>query len=462
LFAGVSDILLVDDSYDCLRGENLRELLEACGAVRYPRPVEAPSALNHSERANMRKQAGHENTSGRNDRVHDWTLLGFDTLIKVLPTLDREDRIKRGSLIWESLGDLEERRGRGLFEGSYTWTHNGSYKAEFPSAFMRHLNATAWIPDANGELQQPGFIVFDTLGWKLNPFLLSKVGFKPPIIEMLAKAAGIDPALLDLLKKIGVTNEAELKARLGIPEHPMEPDYAESPPGGDVYDDAKDLWGDLPDIPPGTPDPNGGDDVRTGPGGGGSNGRPPHDGGSRGGGHGTDGNTGGRDKSGDHTGKGGGTPGKRTPGGSGGRPFISYVGTHPNEEQSDPDGLDQAARMQLEELAIQQILAVEPNLNRTPAFNAGYDLFENDSNGRPTRWVEVKAMTGSLRDRPVGLSHTQFEWARQHGSAFWLYVVEQASTPDVVRVLRIQDPAAHARTFTFDHGWAAIAKAEPV
>jgi hypothetical protein len=465
LFAGVSGILLVDDSYDCLRGENLRELLEACGAVRYPRPVEQPTALNHIELSELRKQAGHEETSGIKDRVQDWTLLGFDALIKALPTLDREDRIKRGSLIWESLGDLEERRGRGLFEGAYSWTHYGSYKAEFPAAFMRHLNTAAWVPDAQGELQQPPYIVFDTLGWKPNPFILSKVAFKPPIIEMLAKEAGIDPAVLDWLKKNGVTSEADLKARLGIPEHPTEPDETDAPPGGDVYDDAKNLYGDMPDIHPGTPDPNGGDDVGTGgagPGGGGGSGRPTNNGGSLGGGNGTGGHTGSGDKTDDRTGKGGGSPGKRTPGGSGGRPFISYVGTHPDEEEPDSDGLDQAARMKLEELAIQQILAVEPKLNRTPAFNAGYDLFENGSNGQPIRWVEVKAMTGTLRDRPVGLSHTQFEWARQHGSAFWLYVVEQASTPDGARILRIQDPAANARTFTFDHGWAGIAKTEPV
>ncbi|WP_155837577.1 protein NO VEIN domain-containing protein [Herminiimonas sp. CN] len=69
--------------------------------------------------------------------------------------------------------------------------------------------------------------------------------------------------------------------------------------------------------------------------------------------------------------------------------------------------------------------------------------------------MEVKAVTGSLRDRSVGLSHTQFKYARHQGSTFWLYVVEQASNPDGIRVLHIQDPATHARTFTFDHGCAA-------
>jgi hypothetical protein len=380
-------------------------------------------------------------------------------LVQRLSKFDRDERSKRARLIWESLGDLEERRGQGIFGGTYTWSHYGSYRTEFPSAFLRHLNAASWVPDANGDLQPPSFVVFDTLGWKANPFLLTKIAFKPPLIEQLAKEAGIDPALLDLLKRHGITSEAELKSRLGITDSPAEPEPEPQPPpssGGDVYGDAKDLYGDLPDIPPGTPDPSGGDDVRTGGTGTGGGGRPGGGGGPRDGGDGKGGSPGG---SGKPTDGGGGTgTGKRTPGGVGGRPFISYVGTHPDDEESDPDGLDQAARMRIEELAIQQIIKVEPSLNRTPSLNPGFDLYEKDGSGEPCRWVEVKAMTGTLADRPVGLSHTQFECARQHGPAYWLYVVEQASNSDKSRILRIQDPVAHARTFTFDHGWALIAK----
>ena len=76
---------------------------------------------------------------------------------------------------------------------------------------------------------------------------------------------------------------------------------------------------------------------------------------------------------------------------------------------------------------------------------------------QPARWCEVKAMTCSLTDRPVGLSRTQFDCAREHGDSYWLYVVEQAGT-DSARIVRIQDPAGNAHTFTFDHGWLDIAE----
>jgi len=475
LFAGVPDILIVDNEYDCLRGEEMRVLLEACGALRYPRPEKAPVEHHWNDRLRaLRAQAGHAETSGYSDTVEDWTLQGFQDLLDHLPNLTSEQRAERARLLWESLGDLEERRGRGIFDGSYTWTHNGRYATSFPSAFLRNLNAAAWVPDANGELVAPNLVVFDTLGWKPNPFLLTKIIFKPPIIDQLAKEAGIDRAALDLLRKLGITNVADLTSRLGITDPPSEPEPSAAPEpesnaplDDDVYDCAKDLYGDdMPDIPPGTPDPDGSDGVGTGAGSGGhgrsgtgtSRSGGQSNGGTHGGsgGHGTSGGNG----NGKGNGKGSGQ-GRRTPGHAGGRPFISYVGTHPDDDGTDPDGLDQAERMQIEGGAIDLIIGLEPTLRRTPEGNPGFDLFEADSGGRQIRWVEVKSMTGTLADRPVGLSHTQFDYAREKGDAYWLYVVEHATDPAQARVLRIQNPVGHARTFTFDHGWRDIARSDP-
>ena len=112
--------------------------------------------------------------------------------------------------------------------------------------------------------------------------------------------------------------------------------------------------------------------------------------------------------------------------------------------------------MKIEDHAITQIISLEPELQRTPEGNPGFDLFEADSGGRQIRWIEVKSMTGTLEDRPVGLSYTQFECAREKGDAYWLYVVEHA-TQAQARVLKIQNPVGYVRTFTFDHGWSEIA-----
>jgi hypothetical protein len=475
LFAGVPDVLIVDDGYPCLRGEEMRELLEACGALRYPRPEKAPDEPIWSDRLKaLRVRAGHAETSGYSDRVEDWTLQGFEALLQQLSKFAPEQRVVRARLIWESLGDLEERRGQGIFDGSYAWSHNGKYDRSFPAAFLRKLNTAAWVPDANGVLVTPNLVVFDALGWKTNPFLLTKISFKPPIIDQLAREAGIDPAALDLLRKLGITSLADLTTRLGITNLPTGNQRAsdDNPTeeaslhqesdstvlaGDIIYDAARDLLeDDMRDIPPGTFDLDG---AR-----GGSQGvtlarETPHgvgqgNGEARGA---LDVHTGGGDK---RVGTSGGE-GKRTPGQAGGRPFISYLGSHPETEESDPDGLDQVTRMKIEDQAITLIISLEPELKRTPAGNPGFDLFEASKDGQQIRWIEVKSMTGSLENRPVGISRKQFEYARTKGDAFWLYVVEYATDPVKARVLRIQNPIAHAQTFTFDQGWSHIALTEP-
>jgi hypothetical protein len=55
------------------------------------------------------------------------------------------------------------------------------------------------------------------------------------------------------------------------------------------------------------------------------------------------------------------------------------------------------------------------------------------------------------------MSQAQFNFAREKGNAYWLYIVEYALDEERFRVLRIQDPVGHACTYTFDKGWASIA-----
>jgi len=421
LFGGVSGVLLVDDSYECLKGEDVRDLLEACGATRYLQLVTADSNLTWKQRQEIRVAAGWESCTW-DEPVQDHTLRGLDLLLSVLPRLDVENRRNRAALLWEALGDVEDRRGTGSFSGTYRWTYHRQRSATFDAAFVRQLNETAWVPDGNGDLQRPEFVIFDTLGWKPNPFLLSKVRFKPPIIETLAREAGIEPGVLDLLKKLGVTSEAELKARLGIKDEASETGEEESVQFAEEGNGAS---------------------SRSSEGEGGSS----------------------REGAGTATvGVKEGAAGKtirddrdRAPAPAGERQFISYVAVRPDEEEPDTDRLDQRARMALEEKAIQFILQREPQLHRTPTHNPGYDLFETGEDEQTIRLVEVKAMTYSLKDRPVGLSRTQFKCACKHGEAYWLYIIEHADDPSRAHIVRIQDPAGKARTFTFDHGWLSVA-----
>ena len=380
LFSGITGILLVDDDCAALCGEDMRDLLEACDTVRYLKPISDTSIEQDYKRLqDLRKKAGHAETSGRNDRVIDWMLHGLHDLLVSFSGLAVEKRRTKARLLWEELTHLKDRPGETIFAGDYTWTHNGKYNTEFDSAFVRRLKESEWVPDHEGNLQRPELIPFESIGWTLNPFLLSKIHFKPPVIDQLAEEAGFEPEVLDLLKKHGITSAADLIARLRLTETASPEDSAAGPTAA------------IKNV--------------------------------------------------------------------GARQFISCVAAYPGDEESDPDDLGQLDRMDVEAKAIDFILNSEPNWKRTSASNPGFDLFEAGPDGEPMRWCEVKAMTGSLNDRPVGLSRRQFEWAHGHGANYWLYVVECAGD-ESARIVRIQDPIGKARTFTFDRGWLGVAEVD--
>lgn len=471
LFAGVPDIQIVDNKYDCLRGEDIRDLLVSCGASRYLSPEAIQPRLGKLDKEQIRKEAGLERASWEQE-LEDYSLRGLSQVLEFLATLKPEDATTRVKVLWDALVDLES-RGTAAFYGSYKWGYFHETKAaRFDAAFLQMLNRAAWVPNGDGELVSPALVVFETLGWKSNPFLLTKIAFKPPLIDQLAKEAGIDPGALDLLRKHGITSAADLMSRLGItdlePENDNDGEKDAETDGAkaedsDVYKDAQDLYGvDMPNIPDGTYDPAGDDEVgRSGSGatGGGSGDR----GGSSGNGSGGRPGASKAESAGagsNATNKTGHQQGKRSPGSKGGRPFISYLGSHPDDEGPDPDGLDQAKRMQIEAKAIEKIIALEPSLQQTVEGNKGFDLYAADAGGNIVRWVEVKSMTGSLRDRPVGMSRAQFDLALQKREAFWLYVVEYAES-EAPRIVKIQDPAGRARTFTYDSGWLSIAETVP-
>ena len=409
LLDGVDDVLFVDDSNASLRGENMRSLLEASGATRSLQPVAVHTTFTDQQERGMRIRAGCEDSSG-GESVEDWTLRGLDGLLTVLPDLDPAARTDRARLLWEVLGDLENRRGKGIFSGTYYWRYHYRRSASFDAAFVRKLKNSRWVPGTDGNLRLPEFVSFGSLDWNKHPFLESIILFEPPELDVLARKLGIEPGMIELLREAGIETEAQLRERLGLRERPtIQPD----PPSNDENEEAG--------IASTTAQS--------------------------------------RESRQDHA-----SPGRATNTGTDTQPrpadpnaarFVSYVAVHTEDEEIDPDGLSHDRRMAVEELAIRFILEREPEWHRTAPNNPGYDLFRTDEHGQ-REFCEVKAMTGTLHDRPVGMSRTQFHHANEHGGAFWLYVVERANDDGAARIVRIQDPAGKALTFTFDSGWLAV------
>ena len=447
LFAGIKGVLMVDSRVACLRGEAIRELLEGSGASRYLEPVEVDCDLSPGELRKIRRREGLERSTW--ETIKDVGIRGLDTLLERLPALEPGERAKRAANLWDALRDLYDRRGAGTFDGTYTWGYFQDRKeAAFDAVFVRVLKEERWIPDSSGSLRKPASITFDEVGWRSNGFLESKIRFKPSLVERLAREVGIEPGALDLLRRLGVTSEAELRQRLGLEDEPPpepasgaehpETEEGTPPPEEGGGGSGPSSEGDADDEPT-LNEEVGGETEGTESAGG--NGEGPTSGAS----------------TGDHgETEVGGDNGGREEGRPSGSRFVSCVGVVGEGADSDPDGLEHARRMELEGTAIEFILSREPDWRRTPPNNAGFDLYRGAAMTAATEWCEVKAMTGTLEDRPVGMSRVQFEWARKHGEAYWLYVVERAGSSDA-RAVRIQDPAGKAMTFTFDYGWRAVA-----
>jgi len=368
-------------------------------------------------------------------------------------------------MLWEALIELEDRRGHGVFNATYRWRYVQPRSVTFDSSFIRLLNDTPWIPDEDGEPQLPSSVLFESLGWRHNSYLATKIQFKKPIVEELAKEAGIDLEVIQLLQKLGLTSIDELKSRLQVEDDEDDTHERRPSPRGSGTPGGASSQENDDDEEEGDAEAEGG----RGRSGGRQGGQAGQSGPSGGGGHANAGNGAGGDRvshPGGHGSSGPGTsPSRGTSTGTptqpagDGREFVSYIAVRTEEDsERDPDGLAHADRLALEALAIELILNREPGLEAMPAGNKGFDLVERGSDGQPKRWVEVKAMIVTLQERAVGLSSEQFEQASVLGDKYWLYVVENARDPARSRIVKIQDPAGRASTFTFDRGWVEIAE----
>ena len=436
LFDGVEGIMFVDRNYECLRGGDVRSMLEACAASGYLQSEPTKCDLSWLEMREIRRKAGMDMYT--RDVPRDCSLRGVPRLLAYMVGLSPEARRCRAETLWDALVDVAGRTP-GAFSGTYKWGYYREERtAEFDAAIVRTLNGTAWVPSAGGDFRVPAEVSFETLGWRHNDFLLSKVLFKPPIVDQLAEAAGLEPAMLDKLKALGITSLADLEVLL--------PDQREDPDGVTSVDDAANALGVAVPSSSSVDDPH--TELRYADDGSDATVRADSDGRF---------SSSAQRRESELTAR---FSQRQNPGpvpGAGRDRFVSYVAVGVNDE-GDSDGLVHEERMALEEDAIKRILAIEQRWMRTPTNNEGFDLVEV-ADGRECAWCEVKAMKGNLDDRAVTMSHAQFKCAQERGDAYWLYIVERAGS-DAARIVRIQDPAGKAKTFTFDKGWLQVAEVD--
>lgn len=85
----------------------------------------------------------------------------------------------------------------------------------------------------------------------------------------------------------------------------------------------------------------------------------------------------------------------------------------------------------------------------------GYDIKSVEESGK-VRYIEVKSLSGTWDSQsPAHVTKNEYESAREYGESFWLYIVENADSPDCV-IRRIKNPAEKIDYYLFDHGWLDV------
>ena len=133
--------------------------------------------------------------------------------------------------------------------------------------------------------------------------------------------------------------------------------------------------------------------------------------------------------------------------------LLEFEMDGPEAQPSDHDNREVEAK------AIAFILDLEKNKGwQRPdnPNNPGFDLYQTDRRGRVNLWCEVKSLSGKFSS--VSLTHTEFKEALKRGKRYWLYIVENVGSDDVV-LIKINDPAGKAERFTYRHpAWQRAAE----
>ncbi|RMD00168.1 DUF3883 domain-containing protein [Aquitalea palustris] len=141
----------------------------------------------------------------------------------------------------------------------------------------------------------------------------------------------------------------------------------------------------------------------------------------------------------------------------------SYLKPECENEDTELSEEAKARRADSDRQGIDKVLKSELQDGRQPTEmphdNEGYDIESRAPEGQIVRYIEVKSLTGPWNGFGVKLSAPQFRMAQAKQDAYWLYVVEKATSADA-NIYRIQNPASKVVEYRFDDGWQLVAEEE--
>jgi hypothetical protein len=384
-----------------------RSLLENLGVANSPRRQAFRPQFDWQKLSDLRRSGGCTNEL----ELTSYELHGLTDCLKRVSTLPFLEASSLACLVWKFLFDEAPPSAHvyhstpDFFQGTYRWFRRNEHEEHFLARFVERLQESAWLPGKDGQLHKTSELSLDDLPGQFlkNETLERVLQMRPRTIDALAKETGLDPQVLDYLRK----NPTELsrlqrlmateRARGEVLEQQTETATAPS----NAADSGK--WQE-----PGKPASQ---TTRT-------------------------------------------------------EARQARLETRVYVESLAESGNSQEAKRQNEKrnatgnTGIQKVLEYERKQNRNPQDKSdeklGYDIESADVDGAK-RFIEVKSVSGNWDALGVGMTAPEFQKAQELSEQYWLYVVERTEQDDA-EIHRIQNPAHLVNQFFYDKGWKGLSE----
>ncbi len=483
-FAGYSDAWYIDVNIPLLMDEKVKEMLiECCANVCLRLNAYEPDVS--VEKKTVWRQ-NYKDPRCSHDEIRDLKIVGFDRFIdNLLSSTDVEARIKSGILCWTLLKNALALRSSTerdvIMQGTYIWYYYSNKTVHhFDACFVEKLKNSEWLTLPDGQYRKPSDICFSQLpdGFTPDDYLQQRLGFRPETVILLAREAGIDPEILDLIKqnKIDVNQLREMLGKL----NPVTPTEKSTDTGVKPTPDQNAETNETKQTVASDSNKESSEHSEgSNRAGKGSSSQSNHDyheedtqaPGNR--------HTAEHEKSSNEGSSANVTPTKNTASTEPRSRMVSYLESTSEsfDASMDSGGMSHEERLRIGDAGIHVALWYEKKNDRIPKYlgqrHEGYDIdsFEVESanivldrlsTGKLVRHIEVKGKKEGWDGWGVGMTPAEFRAAYKTGESgvdYYLYVVEYALDPSRRKLYVIHNPPANVTSFRFDEAWKKTADA---
>ena len=251
LLKGLDGVYIVNNELNCL----IRSLLTACEARDQLTPMKEslPCPLTwEKQKAKLAEKYEYDEPYPRlkHPRDENYFILLLDKIILSIADASGEEQKIKAQTLWEELIQIgNDHKLSFVAKSSYTNKRFITYK----SSFVRQLNNEKWIPSPDHDgMRKPESVSFDDLGWEKDAVLQDKVIFKTPEWKKALDVLNIDKGDMKLVEK---RKELEEKVKNGTAttsekiwlktvENPPS-ENTDTPPANEVQETETELEAEL-------------------------------------------------------------------------------------------------------------------------------------------------------------------------------------------------------------------------